>query len=525
MDHSPRRFTPEPSVDGTQPVQSQPAECRPEPPHPALPPILPDVSAHEVSADIASADETTASDPAEAPPRLSFEAIDVAAGADCDPSNGDHLLSQHVPAEARLAEHRLAEVNRSATALTESAAGEPPIEVTLDDVVCESAPRTIPAPRRGEPILHSLVLLATILIMLGAARFVVPGIVEEIRYAQHRGQLRAEFEVASEGLRNVSLDTLSQAYQMVTAAAGPSVVHINVTRNSDPGMRGVNYRDSAPMPVSDQGSGVIVDPAGFVLTNRHVIADGEEIEVTLSDGRTVVASVTGTDPVTDLAVLKIDADRLIPIPWGDSERIRVGSPVWAIGSPFGLDRTVTFGILSGKHRVIRASERYQDFMQSDVAVNPGNSGGPLVDSKGTLIGINTAIVGDTYQGVSFSIPSAVAKKVYEQIRKSGSVARGWLGVSLEEVPDALVAGDNYRVRGARVDSLADNGSGAAKAGLQPGDIIAKVDAEPIRDVLHLIQVIGNAMAGTQVRLSVIRDTQQFEVDVLLGERPAPLVLR
>ncbi|MEO1528156.1 MAG: trypsin-like peptidase domain-containing protein [Planctomycetota bacterium] len=375
--------------------------------------------------------------------------------------------------------------------------------------------------RRSDPILHSLVMLSTIFIMLAAARFIVPDVVEEIRYAQRRGQLRAEYEVAGEGLRNVSLDTLSRAYQMVTAAAGPSVVHIDVhrTQKQTAQTQPLEFLGAPSIPISDQGSGVVVDKQGYILTNRHVVVDGREITVTLSDGRQVDAMVVGTDPLTDLAVLKVNADHLIPIPWGDSEHIEVGSPVWAIGSPFGLERTVTFGILSGKHRVVRASDRYQDFMQSDVAVNPGNSGGPLVDSRGTLIGINTAIVGDTYQGVSFSIPSAVARKIYERLRDKGSVERGWLGVSLEKVADHELVGGNHRLRGAKIVAMADERSEAAAAGLRPGDIVTQVDGEDIRDVMHLMQVIGNAMAGTTIRLTVVRENEERIFDIQLGQRP------
>ncbi|MCO8120346.1 trypsin-like peptidase domain-containing protein [Stieleria sp. TO1_6] len=373
--------------------------------------------------------------------------------------------------------------------------------------------------RRGDPVLNGLVLLATVMAIFATARFVLPSIVEEIRYAQHRGQLRAEFEVAGEGLRNVSLDTLSQAYQMVTAAAGPSVVHIDVHRIAHQSVIHPLIPGAPSMPISDQGSGVIVDVEGYLLTNRHVIAGGDEITVTLSDGRKTLATVVGSDSLTDLAVLKIEASDLMPIPWGDSERIRVGSPVWAIGSPFGLDRTVTFGILSGKHRVVRASDRYQDFMQSDVAVNPGNSGGPLVDARGTLIGINTAIVGDTYQGVSFSIPSTVAKKIYLQLRESGQIDRGWLGVSLAEVPEERLRDHNHRVRGAMIVALADDHSGAAKAGLLPGDIVKTVDTIQIRDVDHLMQVIGNSMAGTGIQLSILRDDEQLDFNVSLGHHP------
>jgi serine protease Do len=224
------------------------------------------------------------------------------------------------------------------------------------------------------------------------------------------------------------LDALSDAYQMVTSAVGPSVAHIDVERrlvSESEKLAQQFFRGG--MPPTDQGSGVIVDQDGYILTNRHVILGGESISVTLSDGRQLSAEVVGSDALTDLALLKIQADDLLPIAWGDSDDSKVGAPVWAVGSPFGLDRTITFGILSGKHRMVRASTQYQDFMQSDVAVNPGNSGGPLVNARGRLIGINTAIVGDTYQGVSFSIPSNVAKQVYLQLRSSGRVERGWLG--------------------------------------------------------------------------------------------------
>lgn len=390
-------------------------------------------------------------------------------------------------------------------------------------------PKSEPAPRRQhrpDPITQSLMLLATMAVMLVAARFAVPRIVEEIRYAWHRGELRAEYESGTEGLRNVSLDALSEAYQMVTAAVGASVVHIDVQRR--PQIDAANMTrllSSRQMPLSDQGSGVVVDSSGYILTNRHVIADGEDITITLSDGRRVPATIVGMDELTDLAVLRVQADRLIPIAWGDSDRCKVGSPVWAVGSPFGLDRTVTFGILSGKHRMVRTSNQYQDFMQSDVAVNPGNSGGPLVDARGTLVGINTAIVGDTYQGVSFSIPSNVAKQVYRRLRDTGHVERGWLGVALSEVSDDLLVGDDPRVRGAMVTDLTDRSSPAAIAGLEAGDLILTVGEHPIRDMGHLMRVIGDSISGSVVRLGVIRGDRALEINVTLGARPATLARR
>ena len=394
--------------------------------------------------------------------------------------------------------------------------GAEKVELTATD-----QDRPAPSIHRPDPVVQCVMLLMTMAVMLLAAKYAVPSIVEEIRYAWHRGELRAEYETGTEGLKNVSLDALSEAYQMVTAAVGPSVVHIEVERRSpiDDGNM-ARLLAAEFVPSADQGSGVVVDESGYILTNRHVILDGAEIKVTLSDGRRVQAQVVGSDALTDLALLKVQAEGLMPIAWGDSERCRVGSPVWAVGSPFGLDRTVTFGILSGKHRKVRASTQYQDFMQSDVAVNPGNSGGPLVDARGTLVGINTAIVGDTYQGVSFSIPSSVAKAVYQRLRENGFVKRGWLGVALSEVPDDRLIGDDPLVRGALVTAMADRGSPAFEAGIQTEDVIVAVDDQPIRDMGHLMRVIANSMADTTVKLKINRSGEESVVDVRLHARPA-----
>lgn len=399
-----------------------------------------------------------------------------------------------------------------------------PEETRTEPTRTEGQPRRQRGP---DPITQSLMFLATMGVILAASRFAVPTIVEEIRFAWHRGELRAEYELGNAGLENVSLDTLSQAYQMVSSAVGPSVVHIDVQRRLplELGLAQTSGLDSAhgqmPFPASDQGSGVIVDDRGHILTNRHVIVDGEDITVTLSDGRRIAAVVVGTDELTDLALLRVNADRLLPIHWGDSDSCKVGSPVWAVGSPFGLDRTVTFGIVSGKHRKVRASTQYQDFMQSDVAVNPGNSGGPLVDARGRLVGINTAIVGDTYQGVSFSVPSNVANQVYQQLRSTGHVERGFLGVGLNEVADNELVGDNPLVRGALVSSVAVR-SPAAQAGLEMGDLILSVDRKPVHNMGHLMRMIGDLMAGTPVDLTVHRNDETMEIRVILGSRPPAL---
>ncbi len=394
-----------------------------------------------------------------------------------------------------------------------------------DPAINESLLRGVGGSRRrnNDSITQGLTVLAMVSLMLLAARFVMPTIVEEIRYAWHRGELRAEYQSGKDGLRNVSLEALSDAYQMVTAVVGPSVVHIDVERSSwDDESEIAQQLFSGGMPPTDQGSGVVVDQDGYILTNRHVVLGGEVISVTLSDGRRKVVKIVGSDALTDLALLKIDADELLPITWGDSDRSKVGAPVWAVGSPFGLDRTITFGILSGKHRMVRASTQYQDFMQSDVAVNPGNSGGPLVNASGSLIGINTAIVGDTYRGVSFSIPSNVAKQVYLQLRATGKVERGWLGVKLDDVEYDPASSDDPLLRGAIVDYVIDSKSPAALAGMTEGDRIRAVNDEPIENMAHLMRVIGSTLVGSTVKIKVNRDGELIELPVTLGSRPGEL---
>lgn len=364
-------------------------------------------------------------------------------------------------------------------------------------------------------ILTGLSVLISFLLLF---RFLVPQIIEESRYSWYRGELRAKHEASGDGLKNVSLNTLSEAYQMLTQYVGPSVVHIDVMRegSSDDELR--KFLNSIPVEkwglVSDQGSGVVIDRSGYVITNLHVIAGARDITVVLSDGRRCPGIVVGVDSLTDLALLKIDADRLIPINWGDSDECGVGTPVWAVGSPFGLDRTVTFGILSGKNRLVRASSRYQDFMQSDAAINPGNSGGPLVNSSGQLIGINTAIVGDTFRGVSFSIPSNIVREVYGRLKTSGRFVRGWLGLSLEE----LVSTD-YNRNGVMVSSLVGTDSPAAKAGILPGDIVRKIADEEIKNVGHLMRVAASMEIGSQTKLEIERSGKVLLVNIVVGNRP------
>jgi serine protease Do len=273
-----------------------------------------------------------------------------------------------------------------------------------------------------------------------------------------------------------------------------------------------------------QGSGVIIDPEGYIVTNYHVVLGAREIQVSLSDGRVVSARIVGVDTLTDLAVLKIDSDKLIAAEWGNSDDLRVGALVWAVGSPFGLERTITFGILSAKHRSGMAGEVYQDFLQTDAAVNPGNSGGPLVDAHGRVIGINTAILGDSYQGVSFAIPSSVAKNVYQRLKTSGQVARGWLGVQLREVDeeDILRYGlsDMKGAFVARVVDEPDVPCPARDAGIQVRDVVIDWNGTPITKPAELIRLVAMTDAGTTATVVVLRGGRRISLQVLVAKRPA-----
>jgi serine protease Do len=273
------------------------------------------------------------------------------------------------------------------------------------------------------------------------------------------------------------------------------------------------------------GSGVVVNPDGYILTNNHVVDGATDVQVTLSDKRQLKAKVVGTDPRTDIAVLKIQASNLATVTLGDSTKAKVGDIVLAIGDPFGIGETVTMGIVSAKGRRdlrLEGPEGYEDFIQTDASINPGNSGGALVNTRGELIGINTAIIsngGGGNQGIGFAVPVNMARTVMEQILKSGKVVRGYLGVSIQEVTQDLAKAFNLpSAEGALVGDVQPDSPGA-KAGLQKGDVITALNGQKVADYHDLRLRISQIAPGTPVKLDVYRNGQKQEMTATLSEFP------
>lgn len=272
------------------------------------------------------------------------------------------------------------------------------------------------------------------------------------------------------------------------------------------------------------GSGVIVSVDGYIITNHHVVEEADDVTVSLPDKRTFKAKIIGTDPKTDLAVIKIDAANLPVLPWGDAGQLQVGEMVLAVGNPFGLSQTVTMGIISAVGRANMGIVDYEDFIQTDAAINPGNSGGALVNLKGELIGINTAIFTRSggYMGIGFAIPSNMAKSVMESLIAHGKVVRGWIGVSIQEVTQELAEEfGTAETTGALISDVMDE-SPATKAKLQRGDIITAYNETTIRDPNHLRSLVAETKPGTTVKLSILRDKQPQEVSLTIGELPKEL---
>jgi serine protease DegQ len=269
------------------------------------------------------------------------------------------------------------------------------------------------------------------------------------------------------------------------------------------------------------GSGVIVSPEGYVLTNNHLIEGADDIQLVLADGRRIGARVRGTDPESDLAVLKADGGNFPAITFGALDRVQVGDFVLAIGNPFGFGNTVTLGIVSALGRNHLDINRYEDFIQTDAAINPGNSGGALVDSAGNLIGINSTIYSQSggSLGIGFAIPVSLARSVLGQIIKDGTVTRGWLGIETQDVTAEVARALALEsASGVLIGGIVRNGP-ADRAGILPRDVVLELDGKPTRDTPVLLARIADLAPGTAVKVKVWRDRKPQEVEITVGRRP------
>lgn len=309
--------------------------------------------------------------------------------------------------------------------------------------------------------------------------------------------------------------------------ASPAVVSINTSKASEPGQAGADpwFRfffgeQGQSQPQTGLGSGVIVSPAGYILTNNHVIEEADEIEVLLNDGRQSAAKVIGTDPETDLAILKIDLQELPVITLGDSDRLTIGDPVLAIGNPFGVGQTVTSGIVSALGRTQLGINTFENFIQTDAAINPGNSGGALVDIAGRLMGINTAIYSRSggSMGIGFAIPTSTARSVLEAIVRDGQVTRGWIGVEPQDLSPELAESFGLKAgSGVIITGVLQKGP-AANAGIQPGDVITAVAGRKVSNVAQLLSAVAALAPGKPAQLDIVRKSGTSSIEVTPGKR-------
>ena len=332
--------------------------------------------------------------------------------------------------------------------------------------------------------------------------------------------------------RLVGSPAIGTGYSEAAKKAIPSVVNIFTSKEvrvpSHPVLNDPIFRryfgdqlDGGSQQQRSLGSGVIVSQQGYILTNHHVVEDADEIQVALADGRTAKARIVGADPDTDLAVLKIDLHNLPAVTFGQSDQLRVGDVVLAIGDPFGVGQTVTMGIVSALGRSRLGINQFENFIQTDAAINPGNSGGALVDISGNLVGINSAIFSQTggSQGIGFSIPVSLARNVMEQLIRSGAVTRGWIGVEVRDLTPELA--DSFRLeakRGALIAGILRN-SPADRAQVKPGDVLVGINGRPVSDSVAMLNLIAELAPGREATLDVVRERQQLALKVTVGKRP------
>jgi S1-C subfamily serine protease len=354
---------------------------------------------------------------------------------------------------------------------------------------------------------RTLLLVAGFVALVGLIAW--PSFVGRMHYARTRAEIAAIRDAAS----GAELSAVGKLFTTLARLIGPSVVNVTSQR------RVVSVADEiaalrgfTPAGVTDEevGSGVIIEKDGVIVTNYHVVANSDEIDVTLADGRRFQARLVGADPASDLAVLRIDADDLPTAIWGDSDTVEVGEMVWAIGNPFGLDRTLTYGIVSAVGRRGVLDSPYQEFLQTDASINPGNSGGPLVDVHGRIMGITTAIVGKDYSGIGFAIPSNTARAVSLAILENGYVERGYVGMALRASGPA-----EFGVLVAAVEPK----SPAEVAGIRPGDLVVSFDGEPVAEPAALVLHLTRTPIGERVPLGIVRGGTEAGVTVQVGRRP------
>ncbi|HKB54271.1 MAG TPA: trypsin-like peptidase domain-containing protein [Ramlibacter sp.] len=317
------------------------------------------------------------------------------------------------------------------------------------------------------------------------------------------------------------------SFRLAARRASAAVVSINTLKAIHPQQQDPWFRfffgDQGGHPLAGLGSGVIISPDGYILTNNHVVEGADEIEVVLNDSRHARGKVIGTDPDTDLAILKISLDRLPVITLGNSDTLQVGDQVLAIGNPFGVGQTVTGGIVSALGRNQLGINTFENFIQTDAAINPGNSGGALVDVNGNLMGINTAIYSRSggSMGIGFAIPVSTAKLVLDGIVKYGVVRRGWIGVEPADLSPELMETFGVKAdRGVLITGVLQNGP-AAQAGIRPGDVVIDVDGKPIGNVSELLSTVAALKPGEPAKFRVSRRDEPLQLTVTPGLRPRP----
>jgi len=332
----------------------------------------------------------------------------------------------------------------------------------------------------------------------------------------------------------VSSQIKANSFSSAAKKAMPSVVNVFTSKTAssspnpfseDPLFRHFfgDQFDDQPQRENSLGSGVIVSAQGLILTNHHVVEAADEIEVALADGRTLPARVVGSDPDTDLAVLKVEEKNLPAVTFSRSDQINIGDIVLAIGNPFGVGQTVTMGIVSALGRNHLGINTFENFIQTDAPINPGNSGGALIDTDGNLVGINSAIYSRSggSMGIGFAIPASLAKQVMEQIVRKGSVTRGWIGVEAQDISPELAESFKLKeVRGALISGVLRGGP-ADKAGIKPGDILLEIDSRLVMDSSDMLNLVSALNPDRSITLKIMRNQRESTTSIIVGKRPRP----